>query len=475
MVAAGLTFFYCLLLFDAPSRLFRDSDTGWHIHTGERILSTGQLPRTDPYSFSRPRASWFAWEWGSDVLMGAAHRTGGLTGVALLFLTAIAFCSWLWFRLTWVLGGDFLLACALASPFLSTVNLHWLARPHVFSWILLLVWLYWLESAGERFRWRDGLGVFALGVVWTNLHASFFLLPALAGLYALCVRTNWYVAAAATGALGTLVNPYGWALHQHVAAYLTNRELLARVGEFQTFNFHSEGALQILLTVAICAIGGTLALTQRRVHHFLLLFGILFVALRSARGLPVLALLLPFANPAIRKALAGIPGWNAVLTYSANLRRLEIGFRGYVWVPIMLALALVISRSSSVAARTGFPAAEFPVAASAVIATLPTSARILAPDKYGGYLIYKFSGERKVFFDGRSDFYGMEFMKKYVELVQVRPGWRDELASHRFTHALLPEKYSLVAALPLIGWTEVYRDSTAVLLQAPEGKQCAGP
>jgi len=36
---------------------------------------------------------------------------------------------------------------------------------------------------------------------------------------------------------------------------------------------------------------------------------------------------------------------------------------------------------------------------------LPPDARILAPDKFGGYLIYRFAKKRKVFFDGRSDFY----------------------------------------------------------------------
>ncbi|MBL8290518.1 MAG: hypothetical protein JNN08_01710, partial [Bryobacterales bacterium] len=80
LLGAALTFFYALLLFDAPRRLFRDSDAGWHIRTGERIVDERSLPRTDPYSFSRPGAPWFAWEWGSDVLMGMAHRLGGLGG-----------------------------------------------------------------------------------------------------------------------------------------------------------------------------------------------------------------------------------------------------------------------------------------------------------------------------------------------------------------------------------------------------------
>ena len=69
-----------------------------------------------------------------------------------------------------------------------------------------------------------------------------------------------------------------------------------------------------------------------------------------------------------------------------------------------------------------FPPISFPVAAYPHI---PPGARLFAPDKFGGYLIYRSNGALKVFFDGRSDLYGAEFLKHYSRLVQVRPGWRE--------------------------------------------------
>src|SRR6476646_3641592 len=82
MVASCVALVYCLFVFQGYQKLFRDSDAGWHIRTGERILATGALPRTDPYSFTRAGAPWFAWEWGADVLTGAVHTAWGLSGVA---------------------------------------------------------------------------------------------------------------------------------------------------------------------------------------------------------------------------------------------------------------------------------------------------------------------------------------------------------------------------------------------------------
>ncbi|MBI3698322.1 MAG: hypothetical protein HY238_26230, partial [Acidobacteria bacterium] len=92
-------------------------------------------------------------------------------------------------------------------------------------------------------------------------------------------------------------------------------------------------------------------------------------------------------------------------------------------------------------------------------------ARLLAPDKFGGYLIYRFDGRVKVFFDGRSDFYGASFLRDWRTLVQVRPGWQDQMARYGFTHALLPNDYSLVDALQRTGWTVLYRDRTATFLK----------
>ena len=91
-----------------------------------------------------------------------------------------------------------------------------------------------------------------------------------------------------------------------------------------------------------------------------------------------------------------------------------------------------------------FPPDQFPVAAYSHI---PPGARLFAPDKFGGYLIYRSNGSLKVFFDGRSDLYGAEFLKQYSRLVQVRPGWREYWDSFHFTHALLPADAPLLPAL----------------------------
>jgi hypothetical protein len=481
LAAAAVALFYALFLFQGYQAFFRDSDAGWHIRNGERILASGVLPHTDPFSFTTAGRPWFAWEWLSDIAVGAIHLTWGLTGVAFFYGCAIAAGVWLWFRVNWIAGGNFLLAAAFAAPMLSTTNLHWLARPHILSWIFLLLTVGFAETR-PAFTLTGALSVAFITALWTNLHASFFLGPVILTIYALSspaggasFLARLFYPAIATAA--TLLNPYGLHLHQHVFHYVTDTALLDRIGEFQSFNFHAEGAGQIILALGIATLGGLLALIQKNLSVAVLSAFLIVTALRSARGLPLVALLLlPLANGAITRGLATWSGLRPnirraldnFLAYSRRLRTLDARCGGLVWAPIAALLFLGLLRTPAIAARTGFPPDQFPVAASSAVDALPSTARILAPDKFGGYLIYRFQPQRKVFFDGRSDLYGADFLKQYARLVQVRPGWRQILDSYNFTHALLPNDYSLVPALEQLGWRTLYHDGVATLLARPQ-------
>jgi hypothetical protein len=283
--------------------------------------------------------------------------------------------------------------------------------------------------------------------------------------------STWFLRAAGVSAIAGLANPYGWGLYRHVFDYLRNSDLLGRIGEFQSFDFHADGSGQILATLLIGVAGGVLALGRRRPEHCALAVLFTVLGLRSARALPLVALVaLPIANGAIADALAGAArglnrrwrrGLESFLAYSRRLQAWDSGIHGIAWAPLTLCLCWGILQTPAIRAGTGFPPDQFPVAAYSHI---PDGARLFAPDKFGGYLIYRSAGSRKVFFDGRSDLYGAEFLRQYGRLVQVRPGWPEIWSQYGFTHALLPIDAPLAAALQQTGWRPVYRDRTAILL-----------
>ena len=82
-----------LLLFvmlPGSSVLLSDGDTGWHIRTGEWIWQHKAVPTTDLFSFTKPHAAWFAWEWGWDLLFAGIHHFWGLGESSLLPLSFYA-------------------------------------------------------------------------------------------------------------------------------------------------------------------------------------------------------------------------------------------------------------------------------------------------------------------------------------------------------------------------------------------------
>src|ERR1700733_5519008 len=87
--------FWSVLAGPLSNRPLADADIGWHIRTGEQILATHSLPRTDPYSSTMRAQPWFAWEWLYDALLGLLHRSCGLNGVTWIcaLLTATIFAG----------------------------------------------------------------------------------------------------------------------------------------------------------------------------------------------------------------------------------------------------------------------------------------------------------------------------------------------------------------------------------------------
>src|SRR6187401_2140523 len=70
-------FFAALLLWlifgGGGKSLLGDGDTGWHIRTGDYVLQHHAVPQKDIFTFTRPDAPWFAWEWFTDVVFSLLH------------------------------------------------------------------------------------------------------------------------------------------------------------------------------------------------------------------------------------------------------------------------------------------------------------------------------------------------------------------------------------------------------------------
>jgi hypothetical protein len=442
-----------LFLSQGAQGLFRDSDTGWHVLNGEAILNTATLPRADTFSYTHNGQPWFSWEWMSDILLGGAHRIAGLPGVAMLAALAIALTAWGMARLALSLGGNLFFTAGAAVLLLGTTSIHWLARPHVFSWLFALVFL----ACAEHKRFLYALPLVAC--LWANMHGSFLLGPAILLIYG-------YSGPALASLLATFINPYGWHLHDHVFTYLQTDYLMDHIAEFRSFSFHSPGALYVELFLFVAVIGTLALLKQRRFGPALLAFGMLHISMYSARHIPTTAvLLLPLCVAALTREARSWPGLRSMLDYSDRLRLIDQKIWGVV--PMILVLAGTLAARDQ---STGFDPAKFPVRAANFI----PDGRVFTKDQWGGYLIYRFGGQKKVFIDGRSDFYGQSFLETYAEVADVKPGWQNVLKQYDVRVVLIPSDHALASALALTPeWKRVYTDSVAAVFEinpSPSGR-----
>lgn len=97
--------------------LLGDGDTGWHVRTGEWILSHGRVPNKDLFSFTKTGQPWFAWEWLWDVIFAWLHQHWGMASVVVASVLVISATSALVFRLSFKKCGNPLIA--LAATFLA--------------------------------------------------------------------------------------------------------------------------------------------------------------------------------------------------------------------------------------------------------------------------------------------------------------------------------------------------------------------
>src|SRR5579862_6065429 len=264
-----------LLLFGALQgvrNMLGDGDTGWHVRIGQWILAHHQIPRQDMFSFTKPGAPFFAWEWLWDVAAAGLYRIGGLGAVVLASLLVISLTMTLLYLLVNRRCGNPLVAIVLTGLAAGGASVHWLARPHLITMLLMVVFLAILERVREG---RSGLLWLlpALTIPWANLHGGFLIGIVIVGTYAAGElvaavvtpvaeeRRSSLRAAAAYGLttagclLASLVNPYGYGLYVHLIEYFGDSFAMKYIQEFQSTNFHAPTAvfLEIMLVLGLGA------------------------------------------------------------------------------------------------------------------------------------------------------------------------------------------------------------------------------
>jgi len=247
------------------------------------------------------------------------------------------------------------------------------------------------------------------------------------------------------------------------------------IQEFQSANFHGAGERCFLVLVLL----GLIGLSRRRVanRHLLLLLFAVYAGAIASRNIPIASILIAFVIGApltslLREVNQSRPASNLFGRMSKMQDRVaetDATLRHGLWIALGVLVILCATfrggRLGPVRMQALFEPTRFPVEAVDFMKSQGISDPVFSIDQWGGYLVFRLYPD-KVMVDDRHDLYGSEFFQRYLKIVKVEPGWRQDLESMNTQLVLVPSNSSLAGGLENArGWGVEYHDETATLFR----------
>lgn len=473
----------CWMFFN-PARIFQDPGVGRHLRTAEVILETGQIPRTDPLSFTKAGEPWTDFEWAFEATLGELYRLGGL-GLVCAFCYSIFAATILGVYRTLLQSGLSLTAVLLTTGMaFLTLQVHFSARPLLFTYLFMaLVVEVWNRRAQPLLR--DWLLLPLIFVAWANLHAGWlaalvFLALAIAGrvLDRIAKRVDGdeapvipWIGLGLLCSLATLLNPWGLGLHRSVLFLATSLKSAALWDEYQPPNFRTPtmSAITVIFIAGVVALALIVRTFRRaplwRWEAILPVLFFLYEGLKAQRH--VLLLMEVAAVPVARDLQiilhgVGIPFFRERLREFQKQQRLA---GADAWLALVAAIALAWVFVHAPAAQ------NIPVGGK-------ITPRLLSfmrdhPDRFhrpltttwnAGPLLWNMRPDFRVSIDDRGDFYGDDFVYSNVDMTKGAPGWEKKLAQGNYDSLVLDPYLPINKVLSSVPeWKQVYRNENVVI------------
>ncbi len=175
--------FFAFLAFYVSYNL-TDADYFFHAKSGEYIVTHKSVPQNDVFSFSKQGAPWTNHEWFYQVLVYFLYKNWGINGF--FFLLTAVFCLSFFILTIFTFKAEWMFGFPLLFYGLHIAFSRFSLRPDNFSFLFLILFLTPFVLKKKKF-------LFLLPVIeifWVNIHGFFFLGPVVLLLYLLLGRVK---------------------------------------------------------------------------------------------------------------------------------------------------------------------------------------------------------------------------------------------------------------------------------------------
>ncbi len=470
-----------------------DPDTWWHLQAGQVTLESGHILQTDLFSHTRCGSPWVNHSWFSQVILYWLFDHFSYAGLGL------------WIGAVVTAAFAFVYLQMEASPFTrafivvlaaATSGVIWSARPQLFSFLLTAVVCYLLYL----YKWRGVNRLWLLPplfVLWVNLHAGyalgFIVLAAfIAGEVFNKLRSalqsppsnlqspisnpqppplGWrkiglVIGVALLSAFLLVLNPNTTRMWTYYLETVRIGVLQDFIQEWQSPDFHplyTQPFLWMLLAL-LAAVG----LSGRRIDgtDLALVGGFAYAALLARRNFGPFALV---AAPVLSRHVSNLESQISNLKFATRSTRFAIrnwqAALNWGLLALIVALAVVkVYTPLRSAFNEELQRESLPVGAIEWIQANRPQGRMFNHYNWGGYLIWRLWPEYQVFVDGRTDLYGDEILRDYIEIQAAGPRATSLLDKYDVSFVLTGTDDALSMRLHCQGgWTLVYEDEVAVV------------
>ncbi len=461
-------------------RLFNlDGDLGRHITIGKYIMRNAEIPIFDIFSHTMNGAPLVPHEWLAQIAFGLAESLMGLNGAVLLTALVISGTFFIKYIEMTQRGIFFIIAAFVILWAAAASSIHWLARPHIFTFLFMAIWTRLLEDEAAA-RKQHSLFVFSvLMLIWANTHGAFIAGFVVWGAYfgeGLLMylldreRKEHVIRLAMIGTISfavTFINPSGYQLWVTSVGYIRNSYLVSHTVEYMAPNFQSFSMWPFLFMLAyyLFSLHGRARIQLREAF---LVTGWMIMAMFSMRNIPLFAIItLPILAGLIQEQ---VQGFNWLKKQNLFIQQMESQLKGMLW-PILLVTTVLFAYQKNIAldiTRQGnhYNSQVFPVEATAWLKTHPQKGNLFNSFIWGGYILYETWPEQRVFIDGQTDFYGEALTREYEKIITLSPGWETLLVKYNISWAMIETNSALANDLiEKHQWEILHQDETAVILR----------
>lgn len=464
-------FFSILLLGNRMINL--DGDLPRHLTFGRIILSERQIPLTEPLIYPYENQPYTSHEWLSQVIYQLVYSAAGLPGLVLLaaILLSTTFYilySYLAQKLYMRLPVLFIIAWGAFAT-----SLNWAIRPHLFSMLLLAIFLIWADRLqhGETVSiWRFPI----LMILWSNFHGIFISGVLVLFAFAFGWTMDYLLAkegnltigkrlwlALVLSIVGSVFNPGLADSWFSILGFVKNQYLMSRMLEANAPNFQLPEMRIIFLLLVFSIFILSIKRSKFTSGQGLLLAGFTAMSLMAFRNIQLYGIVAPFVLAEAFIDFRNIPILNKFENILSNI---EDRITGIIYpVSTAILLGLFVLTSPITKALYQFDSQTFPVEAVNWLKSNPQSGNMFNDLNWGGYLEMSLYPQ-KAFVDSVADVTG-DVTMNYEIILTTNKGWDELMKKYKIEWAIIKPDTTLVKSLVEMGWKIQYEDTMAIILK----------